>query len=319
MPDAGSGRVTIRDVARAAGVSHATVSRVINGGRDVSTTTRRAVDRALKRTGYTPNAHARRLAGARPDVVAFLHCVQIERLFADPNINRLWLGCSRALGEQGIMTILPIGNGQVDAALMFSARAAEVADLAGRHLPLVACGLPAGHEDEVAYVTSDDRGGARKMVSYLRERGRGRIATVTGPLDLPSGALRLAGYLDVVGAGDPALVAHGDYTYRSGLEAAERLLRQAPDLDAIFAASDVMAAGVIEALDRAGKSIPGDVAVAGFDDAPVASAVWPPLTTVHVQWDRHPGELVRQLWRQLDGDEPSGVVLPVGITVRASA
>lgn len=316
MPDDGTRRATIRDVARAAGVSHATVSRVLNGGREVSVTARRAVDRALKSTAYTPNAHARQLAGARPDTVAFLHCVEIERLFTDPNVNRLWLGCSRALGEQGIMTVMPIGNGHADAALLFSAREP---DFAGRDMPLVACGLPAGHEAEVSYVTSDDRGGARQMVAYLRERGRRRIATVAGPLDLPSGELRLAGYRDVIGTVDDALVVHGDYSYQSGMKAAERLLRQVPDLDAIFAASDLMAAGVIEALRQAGRRIPEDVAVAGFDDAPVAVEVWPPLTTVRVQWDRHPDELVRQLWRRLDGDDPSGVVLPVGIIERASA
>lgn len=273
----------------------------------------------MQRTGYTPNGHARRLAGARPDVVAFMHCVEVDRLFTDPNVNRLWTGCTRALGDQGIMTVMPIGNGHADAALMFSGRELDFAGPSMRDMPVVACGLPAGHESEVAYVTSDDRGGARQMVAYLRERGRQRIATVTGPLDLPSGALRLAGYRDVVGDGDERLVVQGDYTYQSGMNAAKRLLREVPDLDAIFAGSDLMAAGVIEALRLAGRRVPEDVAVAGFDDAPVASEVWPPLTTVRVQWDRHPGELVRQLWRQLDGDDPSGVVLPVGITVRASA
>ncbi len=162
MPDGGSRRVTIRDVARAAGVSHATVSRLLNGGQNVSAAARRAVERAIKRTGYTPNGHARQLAGARPDVIAVLHCVETAQLFTDPNVNRLWLGCTRALGDQGIMTVMQIGNGQADAALMFSGRAPDFED---RHMPLVACGLPAGHESEVAYVTSDDRGGARQMVA----------------------------------------------------------------------------------------------------------------------------------------------------------
>ncbi|GAA2701994.1 LacI family transcriptional regulator [Actinoplanes palleronii] len=302
-----------------AGVSHATVSRVLNGGRDVSVTARRAVDRALKRTGYTPNHHARQLAGARPDSVGFLNCVDVSQLFADTNINRLWLGCTQALADQGIMLVLPVGAGAaraVDAVLMFSAREADLGD---SPLPLVACGTPVGHEGEIAYVTSDDRGGARQMVAYLRESGRRRIATVTGPLDLPSGMLRLAGYRDVVGVVDPGLVVAGDYSYQSGVVAAERLLRQAPDLDAVFVASDLMAVGVIDALTRAGRRVPEDVAVGGFDDAPVARRTWPPLTTVRQAWERIPGELVRQLWRQVDGDGPSGVVLPVELTVRASA
>ncbi|BEL05615.1 LacI family DNA-binding transcriptional regulator [Actinoplanes sichuanensis] len=327
-----SGRATIYDVARAAGVSVGTVSRVLNG-HPVGDASRRAVQRALAGTGYVPNEHARRLAGARPATVAFLHCVSGDRLLADPNVNALLLDCLRSLGEQQIMMVTPVpGDGPPEVAvrmlaarlddpvLMFSAPLASPAvdDLVGRHVPVVACGTPLGHERRVSYVTSDDREGARQMVAYLRSRGRRRIGVVTGPMDLPGGVERLAGYRDAVGAFDPALVVHGDYTYAGGVTAAERLLRQAPDLDAIFAASDVMAAGVLDACARAGRRVPEDVAVGGYDDAPIAVGTTPQLTTVRIPWRRYADRLTSQLLRRIDGDDASGVVMPVELIVRGS-
>lgn len=327
-----AGRSTIYDIARAAGVSTATVSRVLNG-RPVSAASRKAVERAVAVTGYTPNQHARRLAGARPDTVAFLHCVPNDRLLADPNVNALLLDCLRTLGDQNILMITPVaGNGPRDAAvrtlaarldepvLMFSAPRASTAveALVGRHVPVVACGVPLGHERRVSYVSTDDRDGAQQIVAYLRARGRRRIATVTGPMDLPGGVQRLAGYRDAIGTFDPALVVHGDYTYAGGVAATEQLLRQAPDLDAIFAASDIMAAGVLDACAQAGRHVPDDIAVAGYDDAAIATSTKPQLTTVRIPWHRYAGQLTRQLLRRIDGDDPCGVVMPVDLIVRGS-
>ncbi|GLY04528.1 LacI family DNA-binding transcriptional regulator [Actinoplanes sp. NBRC 101535] len=336
-----AGRVTIRDVARAAGVSYASVSRFLNRTGPLSPATRRAVESAVAATGFVPHHHARRLAGARPDTVAFLHCVGSDRLLADPNVNDLMAGCATALADRDILMVTPVGSVPApvvgasalvpgvpapvfgvlsDPALVFSAPAASavVHDLIGRDLPVVACGTPLGYEQSISYVTTDDRAGAREIVTYLRSRGRRRIATVTGPLDLPGGVQRLAGYRDAVDGFDPALVAVGDFTFAGGKAATEFLLRRDPTFDALFAASDMMAAGALEALREAGRSVPGDVAVAGFDDAPVAMTTVPPLTTMRIPWSRYPGELVRQLLRTLDGDLPSGVVLPLSLTVRAS-
>lgn len=225
--------------------------------------------------------------------------------------------------ESGRSTIydVALAAGTVSRVLMFSApRASTAVDaLVERRIPVVACGVPLGHEPDVSYVSTDDRDGAQQVVAYLRAQGRRRIATVTGPMDLPGGVHRLAGYRDAVGSFDPALVVHGDYTYAGGLAAAEQLLRQAPGLDAIFAASDLMAAGVLEACARAGRHVPADIAVAGFDDAAIATSTTPQLTTVRIPWQRYAGQLTRHLLRRMDGDEPSGVIMPVELIVRGSA
>jgi DNA-binding LacI/PurR family transcriptional regulator len=324
-------RVTIYEVAAVAGVSYGTVSRVLNGG-PASATARRAVRRALTATGYVPNQRARRLAGARPDAVAFLHCVDAQRRFGDPNVNGLLLACHDALAEHDLVMVTPIGvDGPADVVtrrvaarifdpvLLFGAPAAAlaVADLVDRQLPVVACGLPLGYERQVSYVTTDDRDGARQIVAYLRSRGRRRIAIITGPMQLPGGVQRLAGYQDAIGTDfDPALVAHGDYTHAGAAAATVRLLRQVPDLDAIFAASDMMATGALTTLQHAGRRVPDDVAVAGYDDAPIATSAQ--LTTVRIPWQRYPGQLIRHLQQRMNGDEPSGIVMPVELIIRGS-
>jgi DNA-binding LacI/PurR family transcriptional regulator len=110
----------------------------------------------------------------------------------------------------------------------------------------------------------------------------------------------------------------GNYTYAGGVAATEGLLRRAPDLDAVFAASDLTAAGVLAALGQAGRRVPEDVAVAGYDDGAVATTTRPQLTTVRIPWQRYPDQLTRQLLRRMDGDGPSGVVLPVELVTRGS-
>jgi DNA-binding LacI/PurR family transcriptional regulator len=158
------------------------------------------------------------------------------------------------------------------------------------------------------------------MTSYLRGLGRTRIATVTGPLDMPGGQLRLDGYRDVLsGSPDPALVEPGDYTQESGEAAMTALLERAPDLDAVFVASDVMAIGALAALRRAGRRVPEDVAVGGFDDSSAAVAARPALTTIRQPWRRISAEMVRLLLAALDGEPPAAVILPTELVRRESA
>jgi DNA-binding LacI/PurR family transcriptional regulator len=329
-------RPTIDDVAAAAGVSRGTVSRALNGGHNVSVSAAEAVRRAVAKTGYVANQHARSLRTQRSQSVAFILSEPQERLFEDPNFNVLLHCCARALARHDITMLFALAGtdddrkrvgrylaaGHVDGALLVSTHSGNplLAELRARGLPLVACGRPLGFERDIAYVAADDRDGARQMVGYLRSIGRRRIGTITGPLDTPGGVDRLAGYRDVLGdAVDPALVAHGDYTRAAGAAAMQALLAQTPDLDAVFVASDLMAAGALAALRNAGRRVPDDVAVGGFDDSQIAGASQPAITTIRHPLERISAEMVRLLLAQIDGDPPAAVILPTELVVRESA
>ncbi|MFS0692021.1 LacI family DNA-binding transcriptional regulator [Streptomyces nitrosporeus] len=329
---------TIHDVAREAGVSRGTVSRVLNGGHNVSPAALDAVRNAIRRTGYTVNRHARSLITGRSDSVAFLLTEPQERFFEDPNFNVLLRGCTAALAAHDIPLLLMIAGseaerrrnmryiaGHVDGVLLVSSHSGDpvAARLHEAGVPLVACGKPLGQGSKVSYVAADDLGGARDMVRYLYGSGRRRIATVTGPLDTPGGVERLAGYRATLAEcglpPDDALIVPGDYSRAGGEAAAALLLERAPDIDAVFVGSDLMAQGVLAALERAGRRVPEDVAVGGFDDSPAALAARPELTTVRQPWDRISSEMVRVLLARIGGDDPAAVILPTELVRRDSA
>jgi DNA-binding LacI/PurR family transcriptional regulator len=324
----------MEDVAVVAGVSRGTISRALNGGRHVSPTAMAAIREAIAQTGYVVNPHARSLVTQRSQTVAFILSEPQERLFEDPNFNILLRGCTQALAAHDLTLVMAIAggaadrervsryvtSGHVDGALLVSTHSGNpiMDDLRG--MPVVACGAPLGHERDLAYVAADDRGGARQMTRYLRERGRRVIATITGPPDTPGGVQRLAGWRDVLGAdASDRLVAIGDYTREGGEAAMNRLLATVPELDAAFVASDLMAAGALAALHRAGRRVPEDVAVGGFDDSPVATSVQPALTTIRQPLPRISTELVRLLLDLIDGQPPARVILPTELIRRDSA
>ncbi|MFJ2115244.1 MULTISPECIES: LacI family DNA-binding transcriptional regulator [unclassified Streptomyces] len=330
---------TIHDVAREAGVSRGTVSRVLNGGHYVSPAAEEAVNAAIRRTGYVVNRHARSLITGRSDSVAFLLTEPQERFFEDPNFNVLLRGCTQALAAHDIPLLLMIAgtkderrriaryitSGHVDGVLLVSSHSGEpVAEqLRAAGIPLVSCGKPLGQSSKVSYVAADDRDGAREMVRHLVRTGRRRIATVTGPLDTPGGTERLAGYREILAESgieaDERLIVSGDYSRASGESRAAELLRRAPDLDAVFVASDLMAQGVLTALRDAGRRVPDDVAVGGFDDSPAALDTRPALTTIRQPWDRISAEMVRVLLAQIGGEDASTVILPTELVQRDSA
>ncbi|MFF1506856.1 LacI family DNA-binding transcriptional regulator [Streptomyces sp. NPDC058326] len=330
---------TIHDVAREAGVSRGTVSRVLNGGHYVSPTAKAAVDAAIRRTGYVVNRHARSLITGKSDSVAFLLTEPQERFFEDPNFNVLLRACTQALAAQDIPLLLMIAGtdderrrnlryieaGHVDGVLLVSSHSGDpvVARLDEAGVPVVACGKPLGQTTRIGYVAADDRDGARDMVRHLYGSGRRRIATVTGPLDTPGGVERLAGYRETLAECglpvDETLIASGDYSRASGEDAARALLGRAPDIDAVFVASDLMAQGVLDALARADRRVPEDIAVGGFDDSPAALSSRPSLTTIRQPWDRISSEMVRMLLARIAGEQPSAVILPTELVRRESA
>ncbi|AEI10697.1 LacI family DNA-binding transcriptional regulator [Cellulomonas gilvus] len=328
-------RPTIRDVAAAAGVSRGTVSRVINGGHWVSPEALAAVEEAIRTTGYKANQHARSLVTGRSNSVAFLLTEPQHLLFEDPNFSILLRCAANELAARGMPLLLMVagtpaeqeqmlgyvGAGHVDGVLLISSHAGSpvLRELVAQQIPTIACGIPLGFESRVGCVAADDLGGARVMTRHLMERGRSRIAMITGPMDTPGGRLRLEGYRQELGdAYDESLVVHGDYTRASGGRAMAELLERRPDLDAVFAANDLMAASAMVVLADSGRTVPDDVAVGGFDDAGVAVTVNPNLTTMRQPFERISSEMVRLLLEVVDGHPPAAVTLPASLVVRES-
>lgn len=211
--------------------------------------------------------------------------------------------------------------GHVDGVLLISSHEDDqiLTTLLDQDVPTVACGIPLGHDGQVSFVSVDEVAGARTVVRHLRERGRRRIATIAGPHDTPGGRLRLEGYRDELGPDyDPALVAHGDYGADSGAAAMAEILERAPDVDAVFAASDLMAAGALTTLRKHGKRVPDDVAIAGFDGSGLAGTLDPPLTTMHQPFDHISAEMVTLLLDRIAGGPHKAITLPAELVVRAS-
>ncbi len=327
---------TIRDVAAAAGVSRGTVSRVINGGHWVSPDARVAVEDAIRRTGYTANHAARSLATGRSNSLAFLLTEPQHLLFDDPTFALLLRGAAEALSQRSMTLVLLVagtpaerssvahfvGAGHVDGVLLISSHESDplLEELLAAGVPTVCCGIPLGHTTEVPTVSVDEVGSARAMTRHLLDRGHRRIAMIAGPHDTPGGRFRLVGFRDEMGdAFDPDLVEEGDYGYDSGAAVMARLLEKSRDIDAVFAASDLMAAGAIATLRKAGLRVPEDVAVAGFDDSGLAATHEPPLTTMRQPWDRISDEMVSLLLAVIDGRRPEAITLPTTLVVRESA
>ena len=331
-------RPTIDDVAAAAGVSRGTVSRVLNGGRYVSPAALTSVNRAMLQTGYVVNRNARSLVTKRSGCVAFVLAEPPERLFEDPNFNVLIRAATHALAARDVnLTLMIAGDpddrarivrylqsDHVDGVLLVSSHSGDAvtSELQRAGVPIVACGKPLGYEDTIVYVAADDRGGARAMTEYLVQLGRKCVATITGPLDTPGGLERLEGFYDVVGRRvKKELVANGDYSYESGERAMNELLDRAPDVDAVFVASDVMAAGALATLRRRGIVVPDTIAVAGFDDSRIAATTEPPLTTMRQPLSRIAERMVEILLNLVEngGGKPAPVIFPTELVRRASA
>jgi DNA-binding LacI/PurR family transcriptional regulator len=331
-------RPTIEDVASLAGVSRGTVSRVLNGGLHVRPQVVEAVNRAVQALDYSVNQAARNLAGGRTGSVAFVISEQQDHLFQDPNyvlFTRTFGRELRAAGRHLLVTTAQdreeeasIGDylsaGHVDGVLLGLPHLDEplLARLLHSQVPVVVVGRPMEYEDDLSWVAVDDEEAAYEVVAYLAGKGRSTIATVTGPLNTSGGQARLVGYRRALrDSYRESLVAEGDWSLQSGRTRTEELLARHPDVDALFAASDLMALGAMGALRQAGLKVPEDVAVAGFDDSEVALTAEPPLTTVHHPLEEIAMEALRILDDLIEGrvTKPRHVLFPTTFVARASA
>jgi len=332
-------RPTLEAVARRAGVSRATVSRVVNGSTTVAEPIQEAVRRAVRELGYVPNLAARSLVTQRTDSAALILPETPTRVFSDdPFFHGIIRGVSMELDAADKQLVLLIAGStaghdrverytmgrHVDGVMFASIHGADPlpASLVQMGIPVVCSGRPLGRVSvDVPYVDVDQIGGVVSAVQHLLDTGRKRIATIAGPQDMPAGVDRLTGYRQALrDSTRRSIVALGDFTRESGAIAMRQLLDDDPKLDAVFVASDLMAHGALRALHEAGRRVPDDVAVVGFDDIEMARYTEPPLTTVRQPIQQIGRELARHLLRQVAGEDVDPVVLlPTELVIRESA
>jgi DNA-binding LacI/PurR family transcriptional regulator len=339
-------RPTLEQVATVAGVSRATVSRVVNGVESVDPQIRELVRRAVAETGYVPNRAARSLVTGRTGTVGLVvseprHEPEggplVSHVYSDPFFGRIVTGI---LGELGPRRVHPLLI-HVDSA---AARDELLARLQQRDIDgvalvsvwpddplpqlLASAGAPAvlftraAQPAPVSHVDVAHGHGARLAADHLYSRGCRRVVTVAGPAHLPAGQDRLAGFRDAMARhGHPFVPsAEGDFTLAGGQRAMSRLLAEVPDLDGVFAGNDLMAQGALLILAGQGRRVPGDVAVVGFDDSSAALACVPPLTTVRQPVEEMAAELARLLLARIDdpAQPPSSVIFEATLVIRES-
>lgn len=328
---------TLEDVAARAGVSRATASRVVNADPRVREAARLAVSAAVAELGYRPNRAARRLVTRAADSIAVVVPESDERVFSDPFFSGTLRGVTRAVGDLPMQVVLVMGRpddgdrrmerylrgGHTDGAIVVSHHQNDNLwrVLAETRLPSVFLGRPYAEAARAPYVDVDNAAGAALAARHLLERGCHRIGTVTGSLDMSAGQDRLRGWQQVLtDAGvDGSLVETGDFTAGGGAAATRRLLARAPDLDGVFVASDQMAVAAIAELGLAGRVVPQDVAVVGYDDSAAATMSRPALTTVVNPIAEMASRAVDLLLRLMDGADVEPEILPTALVVRESA
>jgi DNA-binding LacI/PurR family transcriptional regulator len=334
---------TLESVAARAGVSRATAGRVLSGSTSVGEHARAAVLRAADELHYVPNRAARSLMTRRSDSIAFVVAETEDRFFADPYFAQVLRGAHAVVAEHDLQLVFTVVGrdgpdrerferfalgGHLDGAVLVSLHGDDPlpGNLARAGVPVALAGRPFATDAAAPpWVASDNVGGAMAAVRLLVGLGRRRIATVTGPLDMAVSIDRAAGFrAELAAHRDAGAVdagaADGDFSTDGGRRAVERLLAADPDIDAVFAANDLMALGALQALAAAGRRVPDDVAVVGFDDAPAAASARPALTTVRQPTVELGRALARLLLARISTGEPQApVVLPTEIVRRDSA
>ncbi|GIF55114.1 LacI family DNA-binding transcriptional regulator [Asanoa iriomotensis] len=337
---------TLEDVARLAGVSRATVSRVINGIRNVNPELHEVVWNAVNATGYVANRAARSLVTRRTGTIALVVSDSeshdddpfMSRFFSDPFFGRVVGGLLSALRPAGVQLALQLvgadqararlvgdlRQGQADGSVVLSLHPGDTLPhlLADAGLPGVVIGRPARPVPLSHVDVANDRGAAL-AADHLVARGRRRIGMITGPVDVPASVDRVDGFRAAMARHGRSYVpaATGNFTHESGERAMRELLADQPDLDGVFVANDLMAQGALSALHEAGRRVPADVAVVGFDDSSAALAARPQLTTVRQPLEDMAAEAARLLLARVDDPtlDTTSVVFEPMLVLRASS
>lgn len=291
-------RPTLVDVAQAAGVSRATAARVLSGGTKVDARMSAAVLHAAEQLGYEANSAARMLRGGRAGAIGLVIAVDELDSLTGTFFTSVLKGAAKALHAADLQPVLlPADQDDADRIPRFlRSRAVDGAvvilqheithlapTLADSPVPIGWVGRPRGAlADDAIIVDSDNHGGGRLAALALADAGRRRLGIIAGPHDMEPARDRIRGWRDELtelGIEHGAIV-HAEFTLESGAAAMARLLHRHPDIDGVFASSDLMAVGAIRMLQASGRRVPVDVSVVGFDDVIIAATSDPPLTTV---------------------------------------
>jgi DNA-binding LacI/PurR family transcriptional regulator len=334
----GQAAPTLESVAARAGVSRATAGRVLAGSTRVGPQAREAVLRAAAELRYVTNRAARSLMTRRSDSIAFVVAESEERFFGDPYFALVLRGAHMAVAEHDVQLVFTIlataedrerferfaRGGHLDGVIFVSLHGDDPLprSLQQAGIPVILAGRPFAATSELPYVSADNVGGARSAVRLLVKKGRTRIATITGPMDMTPSIDRLAGYESELaqhglrGHG----VAEGDFSVTGGRRAMAALLADDGDIDGIFVANDLMALGALQVLAESGRSVPDDVAVIGFDDSPLGASARPAITSVRQPIIEMGRALAERLLEGVERGEPqTPVVMRTEIVLRDSA
>lgn len=332
-------RLTIQAVARRAAVSAMTVSNVINRTGRVSDATRERVLAVITELGYVPNQSARRLVGSDVACVGLIY-PGVESIF----INAVLAAVAVVAAEKGVqLQIRSVEDAPSDeptgiAGEMIQRGAQALllmppyAELLGEHADFLGLGVPtaaiatAKPLPHITTIRIDNRAASRAVTERLIASDRHNIAVLAGPQRHSDSVARLEGYRDALRAHglpiDPLLCVEGDFTFASGLAAAEQLLDLSPRPDAIVAGNDDMAAAILWVAHQQGLKLPADLSVTGFDDTMIATRVWPPLTTVRQPIREMATEAMEWLARAVrhpeENSSPADIVLPFTVVERRS-
>lgn len=330
-------RLTLEKIAELAGVSRSTASRVLRNHGSVSQRARERVLQVVQETGFQPNAAARSLAGHHTNIIGLFITEVSRHIFNDPYFGRLIEGVTQAANQLDQTLTLFLLHEEEDAAsvtarvvknpfvdgVLISNTAKDnpvVPQLLEHNMPFVVVGR---HDDpSISYVDADNLGGAHTAVTYLIRQGYQRIGTLTGTMTNYSAIDRLQGYKDALRSRgrsvDQRLIHLGEFSSASGYHGTKKLLDN--NVDAIFAASDAIALGAMDAINEAGLRVPDDVAIVGFDDLSFAAKMSPPLTTVRQSIGRSTRMAVSILLDIVANRDtsPHRISLPTEMVVRAS-
>lgn len=326
--------VTIREVAKAAGVSVATASRALNGLSIVTAETRAKIEAAAAELNYVPHSGARSLTRRKTDAIGVILPDLFGEFFSemirgiDMAVHgagkHLLLGNMHGSTEETVLAIKSM-RGRVDGLLVMppNSRAESLGDAATWQIPTVLLNAQPQNGD-IPFVSVDNYSGARMVTEHLIDQGARKIVHISGPASNRDASERMLGYRDVLHerlSDTHPIILPGNFREDAGRNAAQLLLNRDFEFDAVFAANDMMAVDLMAELTRAGVRVGHDVLVAGFDDIPLARYISPQLTTVHSDITRLGSSAAMMLLRLLSGEAlgaDAGITISPTLAVRAS-